>query len=811
MLHSILILLGLGKVLVKRWKRWFRKNKDYIRVCDEDEETNEANRLPDDDLSAIAENGEQDSSIPTLEQQSFAGGTPVVPSSLADLPFADLDIDAMLEEFDDSATHSIAYNHEEEQANHLPDLMLSAVAENGRQDSGISAQKQQSSASVPSGLADLPFAELNIDTMLECNDSATPRISHNLEDEQTQHEYCLSEGTLSTFAENGQQDSSIPALEQHSFTGGTPVVPSGLADVPCADLDIDAALEELDDSAASDMSHSFEEEQTDEVNRLPDGTLSAFIETGQPKSSIPVRKQQSHAGSRLVIPSALANLSCAKLGVDAVFVKLNTILGTSHKLTASASSVLELYIARNDDLGTVYGHLRKYWADSLFPHIDIYTRAAEEELQQREQKLLVNGRIWARHTTGCRRIWDLYANRVVPFMAGRSSTWGISHAWVDARDRVDVWTPINRREWPVPVPKDANLDLIRIEMLNLGAEYAWLDVLCLRQEGGPREDLRVQEWKTDVPTIGWVYLRKRVVCYFCGLGQPLRLKLGYFEDDRCWFKRAWTLQEISQNTIIGGETGDDGTLAEDVQVMLREQVESLQKMRESRFMFDVLSEMKKRVSTKSLDKVAGLGYILDLTYLPIYDGSQSEEEAWAALVDAMSKYSRWDLFFLYPEPGDGSKCWRPSWNQIMTKILPSHPMSLSYVTFGESDYLSTDDSADSYQGYHIDSGYVEGLSHPSYNGMPRQGQLVVKDGSTYTFKIVADHTYPIPEGSYTLLFQWDTSKKSDYYCRQCFVVVGRQRPDGKFEKLSVFRMLDDDEGTLFLKLGIKKYASMVLC
>ncbi len=33
------------------------------------------------------------------------------------------------------------------------------------------------------------------------------------------------------------------------------------------------------------------------------------------------------------------------------------------------------------------------------------------------------------------------------------------------------------------MPKDANLDLIRIEMLNLGAEYAWLDVLCLRQEG----------------------------------------------------------------------------------------------------------------------------------------------------------------------------------------------------------------------------------------------------------------------------------------------------------------------------------------
>ncbi len=57
----------------------------------------------------------------------------------------------------------------------------------------------------------------------------------------------------------------------------------------------------------------------------------------------------------------------------------------------------------------------------------------------------------------------------------------------------------------VPIPKDANLDLIRIEMLNLGAEYAWLDVLCLRQLGGRGEDLRKEEWKLDVPTIGHVY------------------------------------------------------------------------------------------------------------------------------------------------------------------------------------------------------------------------------------------------------------------------------------------------------------------
>ncbi|PBK59651.1 hypothetical protein ARMSODRAFT_966722 [Armillaria solidipes] len=640
------------------------------------------------------------------------------------------------------------------------------------------------------------------------------------EEKHTRQDFHRSEVILSAIAENGQQDSSIPALEQQSSTGGTPVVPFGLTDVPCADLSIDAVLEELDEmveeldsSATSVMSHNLDEEQTNQAYRLPAyGTLSAFVETGQPESSIPVLKQRSYTGSNRVIPSALANLPCADLGVDAVFEMLNAILGTRHNPT-SHKSILGPYITWNYDFGTVYAHLRYFWHEE---DIEFFLRDDEQEAQEKERNLLVNGRIKTIYTD-CRRVWDLYANRVVPKSTWLNwKPWGISHAWVDERDRVDMWTLINRCEWPVPMPKDANLDLIRIEMLNLGAEYAWLDVLCLRQEGGPREDLRVQEWKIDVPTIGWVYYHGKVVCYFCGLGLPLRLKPGYFEDDRSWFKRAWTLQEISEETSIGGETGNDGTLEEDIQVRFREQLASLRQMRRSHFMFDVFAEMKNRVSTKPLDKVAGLGYILDLVYLPIYDGRQSEEDAWAALVDAMFKYSRWDLLFFYPEPGDGSKCWRPSWNQIMTKILPSQQMSLWDGVFKLREH--PDDRADFYQGYHIDSGYVRGLSHPSYKGMPRQGEMVVQDdtGSTHTFKIIADHTYPIPEGSYTLLGSNDhyvssRSRSNLHDRRLLFWLVGWQRRDGKFEKLSVFSMLDEDERRRIWDLGIGKYTYTVLC
>ncbi len=195
-------------------------------------------------------------------------------------------------------------------------------------------------------------------------------------------------------------------------------------------------------------------------------------------------------------------------------------------------------------------------------------------------------------------------------------------------------------------------------MLNLGAEYAWLDVLCLRQEHGLREDLHVEEWKLDVPTIGWVYSNVTVVCYFCGLGQPLCLKPDYFESDHCWFNRAWTLQEISEETmIIGGETGDGGFMTEDIQKRFNEQLQLLKQMRRGYWVFNFLSQMQKRVSTKPLDKVAGLGYLLDLEYIPIYNSAHSEEDAWAALVDAMESTSRAQLFFFYPEPGNRTQCW----------------------------------------------------------------------------------------------------------------------------------------------------------
>ena len=247
-----------------------------------------------------------------------------------------------------------------------------------------------------------------------------------------------------------------------------------------------------------------------------------------------------------------------------------------------------------------------------------------------------------------RRIWDLYSNRVIPFdwLVGSNHSdmrddnivdaalpWGwrsrlvkynsvqaagltiepfaaISHSWVMAENRELVWTEINQYQWPVPFPKDASLDDLRVELLRMGLRYCWLDVLCLRQAYDPRVDLealqvqtakyytrtsyagirwwvpvrrlqmeheqwlvrkeqelrksehlRKLEWKVDVPTIGNIYHRAaQIVIYLNGLGRGLdwNWERDMQRNTRHWFRRAWTLQELGgkgpgdKTTFLGG-------------------------------------------------------------------------------------------------------------------------------------------------------------------------------------------------------------------------------------------------------------------
>ncbi len=547
-------------------------------------------------------------------------------------------------------------------------------------------------------------------------------------------------------------------------------------------------------------------------------TISACTEIGQAEEEIAVPLQRIYTGKKPVISSSLANTPCTTLGLHGLLERLNTTLGTSHTLDIpSLSSLLEDCIAKKYDFGTAYGSLRTAWYTEDWSKIPYRLRECEEKDREMRQRALHGGRIvepWIYP----RRVWDLYSNRVVPIWStGTDYPAPISHAWVDEHERNDEWTPINGREWPAPIPNDTNLDQIRIEMLNMGLEYVWLDVLCLRQRGGTREDLRAEEWMLDVPTIGFVYFTVDILCYLSGLGRPLSVKPGYFDSDRCWFNRAWTLQEIGlRNRKICGITPDgpmdaavdkDGNYEADILETFHQRLKSMTKA--THRIFDMLEEMRHRASTNPVDKVAGMAFLLGSPTIPAYYESHSIEDAWAALMNTTDDTMRGAVFFLYPEPGNAGAKWRPSWDQLMTKPLPGDYMPVDdyYFTHVERDWKA---NVDRCEALCIDKGFVRGLAVEGRQGTDRYGELIVEDthGMQHTFSIIAMHAYLIPEDTYTLIGSGESFYSSSGQWVQW--VVGRRLSDGSFEKLSVLRMADDVDRSKLEFLAGEKHVSILV-
>ncbi len=537
------------------------------------------------------------------------------------------------------------------------------------------------------------------------------------------------------------------------------------------------------------------------------------------KSSIKVPKQQTYTGRKPVIPSSLADTPCTKLGVAGLLDKLNTTLGTAYTLKIpSLSSVLQTCISNNYDFGVAYGHLRPMWYSVNWTTVEdeLYTRELQD--QRMRQEALVCNRI-INPNMPPRRVWDLYSNRVVPYwVVSDKEPWAISYAWMDPQHRMEVLTPINVYEWPVPIHKDGNLDLVRIELLNLGAEYVWLDALCLRRhdlkEGQEeRERLRKEEWKLDVPTSGYVYHRTAmVVYYFCGLGGAFDLTMDDLNRPRFWLNRAWTFQEISKSWIIAGnmdditltasstyEAGEHGPV---VSRLFRELQSLAQIVHQVDNVLDLLSHIRKRVSQNGVDKVTALVYPLRSKTIPTYDEEQCDEDAWAGLVATMSQWNRGQLLFLYPEPGTGTKRWRPYWEQVSS--------TETHLPTGREDLcepVERDDEADTdwYHGMCIEEGWVRGLAVGDLSSADRWGEMVTQDvnGVSHAFKIVAAHQSPIPEGAYTLLSsgarregQIEQTTQGKYW------VVGRRLEEQKFEKVSIFRMTDEKEIARLMDMGI---------
>ncbi|KAK0479785.1 hypothetical protein IW261DRAFT_1593711 [Armillaria novae-zelandiae] len=473
----------------------------------------------------------------------------------------------------------------------------------------------------------------------------------------------------------------------------------------------------------------------------PEVTISAFTETGREESSIVVPLQRIYTGREPVIPSILAGTPCATLDAQGLLDHLNSTLGTSYSLdNPFLASLLVECMTNEYDVGMAYGCLRRIWyIDDWSRARDVLWRWSGEDQKERREALVGN------------RIVNTYLQ-----------------------------------------PRHADLNLIRIEMLNLGHEYAWLDVLCLRQEGGPREDLRAEEWRLDVPTIGQVYFGSGVVCYLSGLGRPLTLNEGDLESDRSWFRHAWTLQEVGEGMEIAGDTPDgplhaeckDGEYATELLTRFQKQLRDTEGWYTEDWysLHEVLAEMRTRVSMNLVDRIAGLAFMTQSQWIPAYSESASLEHAWTALVDSMAAWLRADLLLLCAEPGDGGPKWRPSWHQVMTKpLLPSR--SDTYVDQDETG------GVDSCKVECVD-GFMRGLAVVKEGD--RHGEFIVEcDDGILQFKITAAHTCPIPEDTYTLIcdefHEFDDLDEVPHPC-----VVGRSLPEGRFEKVSVVKTFDKD-------------------
>ena len=164
------------------------------------------------------------------------------------------------------------------------------------------------------------------------------------------------------------------------------------------------------------------------------------------------------------------------------------------------------------------------------------------------------------HNKFPRRVWDIRANTVIPAawfcglpcpltylpVVGALGVTRVSHAPVTDGDLTYIVTEANQEMWPIPLPRGVHIEDVRRGMIRLGVRYAWLDVLCLRQQAGPAlakdltipvnrevmerlEQRRLEEWKADVPAIGAIHLdlgengfysSSPIVNFMNGLGRP---------------------------------------------------------------------------------------------------------------------------------------------------------------------------------------------------------------------------------------------------------------------------------------------------
>jgi len=316
------------------------------------------------------------------------------------------------------------------------------------------------------------------------------------------------------------------------------------------------------------------------------------------------------------------------------------VFGMAYAWLTSRMQPLTLTVPGDDKVIVLRENTPAEFQNSLTTSLDVPNCLSDEPSitfhPQSRRKLIKNAsHAWPR------RIWDLCSNRVIPFQFlprifrfYATPFWAVSHSWTS--DMELTWSEVNSYEWPIPLPRGVTLTILRKRLLELGAQYCWVDVVCLRQalparlttpvpqpkyeyperkplpeeqvwntivgwskgsheqrirqlkkwqrdwkrEIADAENKRRLEWELDVPTIGVIYRKAELVVYYlnglmkeferesldcslCGSGyrvqnpmcrttplpgSPFKL---HSEDERHWFNRAWTVQEVRRGMIPG--------------------------------------------------------------------------------------------------------------------------------------------------------------------------------------------------------------------------------------------------------------------
>jgi len=408
------------------------------------------------------------------------------------------------------------------------------------------------------------------------------------------------------------------------------------------------------------------------------------------------------------ITSAQADFLCKKLNEEALISLLISLVGihdtAAKRLQGWIKNDIRYFISQNFDFGLAYAAARAGWKH-FNEEVNI---AVQRGRWLKKEKEIDVERIQAIHTDSAgqelikepysvmpRRIWDLKSNRVIEYrmlhsevqsikipsnaMNTRAPFWAVTHSWTQKMKKVE--TSINQYQWPVPLPEEIEVYSLRTELLDFGAEYIWLDAMCLRQQSTTDnllEIIRQDEWKLDVPTIGNIYhAAEGLVRYFNGLGKPFSCE--NWDDSRHWLQRAWTLQEIGSEamTFNGGTSQYKRRVFLNTQGKFKGELITLRRAMQPIIelasqvgtpsgcsVYQLAREMANRVATNPTDKVAGLFYLLRAKVLPIYDETVSEEFAWKRCFHVLPFKKKLEILFDFPSRGTAQQ-WFPTWKQLM--------------------------------------------------------------------------------------------------------------------------------------------------